>query len=177
MNDKINVFENYLRDNKIKYFYFESNNNQMSITKSLLTYRTGIDLTLLALVIYFTYTIDQKDFYMIPIIGVWVGLLLLIWSDFKYINKIVVDFDSKQIEVRSRNTFKRVISEYVLNDKGVYTFDEISNFSIDKGLMSSANRDIYVLKMKLKDSTQIILASFSKEEQAVYFSHFFGQVI
>jgi hypothetical protein len=177
MNDKINVFENYLRDNKIKYFYFESNNNQMSITKSLLTYRTGIDLTLLALVIYFTYTIDQKDFYMIPIIGVWVGLLLLIWSDFKYINKIVVDFDSKQIEVRSRNTFKRVISEYVLNDKGVYTFDEIANFSIDKGLMSIANLDIYVLKMKLKDSTQIILASFSKEEQAVYFSHFFGQVI
>jgi hypothetical protein len=178
MNDKIKELESFIRDNKIKYFHFESNNNKISLTKTLLTYRTGLDLMLMVLAGYFTYTTNQKNFDMIFTLVVWAILFMLIWSDFKYINKIDFDFDSRQMKVSSRNIFKRLITEYVFRHKGVYEFSEISGFILnDEGLRSKADLDIYVLIMKLKDSKQKVLASFRKEEQALYFSHFFSQSI
>jgi len=173
MKDKvISDFEGYLQKTNIKNISVASSSTEVDITASLLSDRVFIDIALVALAIYGTYTIYDKSFYLIPIIIAWAVLIVIIWLDFNRINNIRVDLLSKKIQVVSRNIFKKLLLK-----QRQYDFSEVDSFAVRSNFSSKADSKKYFVDARLKNKATVALTFFAREEQAHYFAGFMNTLI
>ena len=178
MKDKlIGDFAKYIQTFKIKRIQLSANDSEVIITGNLLINRTYIDITLILFAIYGTYNVDDKSFYLIPILLVWAILIWIIWIDFRAINRIIIDLFTKKIKVESRNLFQRLFLKYIFRKEKQYSFDEVVSFSVCTKVISRAYIDVYLVEVKLRDGTVLPLTSFAKEEQAQAFARFLTSLI
>jgi len=177
MKDKlINDYEGYLQKSRIKNIRMNVNGNEVHIIASILSYKILIDFVLLALAIYGTYDIDDKSFYLIPILIVWAALIVVIWIDFKPINNIKIDLLSKKIQVMSRNIFQQFL-RYILKKEKQFDFDRVTSFIVRSNNSFEINFLRYFIDMEIKNEPNLILTSFTKEEQAHSFARFLTSLI
>jgi hypothetical protein len=178
MKDKLIAdFANYIQTFKIKRIHLSANDSEVIITGNLLIYRTYIDITLILFAIYGTYNVDDKSFYLIPILLVWAVLIWIIWIDFNTINCIKINLVTKKIRVESRNLFQRLFLKYILRKEKQYSFNEVVSFSVRSEFSSKADIDVYLVEVKLGDGTVLVLTSFAKEEQAHGYARFLTSLI
>lgn len=173
MKDKvISDFEGYLQKANIKNIRVASSSTEVDITTSLLNDRMFIDIALVALAIYGTYHIDDKSFYLIPIIIAWAVLVVIIWLDFNRINNIRVDLLSKKVQVVSRNIFKKLLFK-----KQEYDFNEVDSFAVRSNFSSKADSKKYFVDARVRNGATVVLTFFAREEQAHYFVGFMNTLI
>jgi hypothetical protein len=132
---------------------------------------------LVALASYGTYNIDDKSFYLVPICIVYAILIIVIWIDFKPINRIKIYLVSKKIQVISRNLFQRLFIKFILKKENQYEFNEVTSFVVRSNKSSKADFKKYFVDIKLKDRDAAVLISFAKEEQAYSFATFLTDLI
>jgi hypothetical protein len=173
----IGNFQDLIQKSKIKTIKLSANNSEVIVTKKLFTYRIFIDLSIMSLAVYGTYNVDDKNLYQIPIIIVWMILFGVLWMDFDRINKIIINTFSKNIQIISRNIFKRIFLKYILNKNERYSFEDVISFTVDSIYSSKADIETYLVYMNLKGKSTKLLTSFSKEEIAHIFSSFLMNLI
>jgi hypothetical protein len=167
MKDKvIGDFENYVKSSNIKGFRLRTDFMKVQIIPTFWNDRTFTDIGLVALAAYATYSIEDKSFYLIPILLGYTVLMLVIWYDFRRINLISIDLNSKKMEVVSRNVFQRLLIKYLFRGKWEYDFNEIASFITESNSSSKADLKKYFIKVKLKNRDNRLLFGLAKEGQA-----------
>lgn len=127
--------------------------------------------------IYGIYKVDNKKFYLIPIVFACVLIFGMIWYDFRTFNNIKVDLQDKKIEILSRNFIKQIFLKYFLKKKVQYDFDEIDCFIVQSHESTKADFQNHVVLAKLKVSPNITLLSFVKKEHAQQFAVFLTELL
>lgn len=173
----INHFSDYLSSSKIKAIRLSYTKNEVFVTSSLISYRLFIDLIIVILAAYGIYTIDNKDFYLIPIIFVCALIIIKIWIDFRPFNRIKVDITSKKINIISRNIIQQLFLRYILNKHIEYNFNDIDSIAVRSNESTRSDFLIYFVEARLKGKPAIILVSFEKEGWARQFASFFTELI
>ena len=164
--DLISRFNKVLEESKIRTVHLSATNSELYITTSLINSKILLDIGAICAAVYGTYTIQDKDFYLIPIIFLNSILFIAACTDFNPINRIKFDFFSKTIQIRNRNIVNRLFLKYVLRKKQSYDFNEIKSLAARSNESFSAGLLRYFVDLKLKDDSSRALISFEKENQA-----------
>jgi hypothetical protein len=162
----IDDFVNYVASAKIKSFRVYSNFHDVKIVRSVFTYRTYVDIFLISFMIYATVTIDDLNFYMIPVIAAWIFILGMTWLDFRSVNNLVIDVQNKNIQILNRNPLQRLILNSILKKRNRYDFNEISHFKVNSIYKSRATVENYSIELQLKSHDSHVIIKLSKEDQA-----------
>jgi hypothetical protein len=178
MNEKlVDDFVKYVENSKIKSFRVCPNINNIEIVRSVFTYRSYVDIFLIACMIYVTVTIDDPDFYLIPLIAAWIFILGMAWSDFRSINNLVIDIQNRNIQILNRNPLQRLILNLILKKKDLLDFNDIFRFKVDSTYRSRVNMEIYSVHLALKNGDSFVIIKLSEEEQVKRFAGFLNSII
>lgn len=173
----ISRFTKVLEDSKIKNIRFSATYSEVYITPSLINFKILVDIFVTFIAAYGTYSVQDKEFYLIPIIFLNSILFIAICTDFNPINKIKIDFVSKTIQIQNRNIFNRLFLRYILTKKQVYDFDEIKSLVVRSNESFRAGLLRYFIDLKIKDGSSRILISFQKENQANNIARFLTSLL
>ena len=162
-----------LEDCNITNVRLNENDTKIYITTSLLNYKILIDICIICVAGYGLYTIQDKKFYLIPIVFSCLVLAIAICIDFNPINKIEVDLVYKTIKLQNRYFINRLVNRYIINKKETYLFDEIKSFTVRSNESFKSALLRYYIDIRLKNDSKRVLISFQKESQAINIANYF----
>jgi hypothetical protein len=173
----ITDFENYIQSTRIKGLRIRFDYLKVQLIPTFWNDRTFMDMGLIILVAYGTYKVDDKSFYLIPILFGYFVLILAIWYDFLRINTITFDLNSRKMEIASRSTFQRLLIKYVFRGKQGFEFSEISTFISEENSPSKADLKKYLIRVKLKNGDKKLLFGLPREGQANTVAAYLSELI
>ena len=176
-DELVQNFNKVLENSNIKNVRIIWSNSEVYITTSLINYRILLDISAICVALYGTYTIKDKNFYLIPIIAFNSILLVAICMDFMPINRIRVDLFSKVIEKKNRNLLNRPFLRYILGRKNLYKFEEIKEIVVRSNESSNLDLLRYYIDLRLQNDRKCVLISFRKEAQANNVARFLSHLI
>jgi hypothetical protein len=162
----VSSLEKIIEQSKLNHIRVHSKESTVIITPFIINFRILTDIYILIIAAYGIYTVQDKEFYLIPILFVSAVLLIMIAIDFNPINKIKIDFYSKEIEIRNRNIINRLFVKYILKKKRKFSFKEIRSFDIRSNQSFEIALIRYYIDLKVKDESRFAIISFQKQNQA-----------
>jgi hypothetical protein len=155
-----------LKESGIKHIRISSFEKSVCFTPFLINFRIFLDLIMISIATYAVSRIEDKEFYLIPIIFGLGFLIVMTLMDFNSINRIMFDFSSKKFKIQRRIIINRLFIKYVLRKRQIFSLYEIKSFTLRSNESSEVSLLRYYVDLRLKDDSRFVILSFAKEDQA-----------
>lgn len=173
--DFVSKLERVFKESAVRNMAVTTIANGVRIAPGFLNDRIWLDLTLIGSCSYAMCTIEDKTFYLIPILSASCLLMAIILADFLSVNKLDFDFLNKKLCVTNRIWINRPLMKFALKRSEIISFEQIQSFR------ARSNNNIRFprayIDLQLKSGIKYALLSFPNERKALAVSVILNSVL
>jgi hypothetical protein len=168
--------EKTTRDLKIRGVKLSSTDSTVTFIPPIINGRIALDLEIVALAGYAIYTIQDKVFYLIPILFVCCVLAATILMHSLPINRVEFDFFDKTLRIRNRNIINRLYLKYILRMPVNIPFPDIKAFRVRSNDSFEITLLRFYIDLYLVQGNKYVALTFRNEGQALTICAIFNSI-
>jgi len=154
--------QQYVSNAKITAPKFEIDAGRVILISRLVNYNI---ITSIFLLVCSVILIQKNQDLVGPIVptGLLLMMFYLLWFDYNAVNKVEINFDSDQIQVKYRSPFRLLLSFMDQHRQRSFSISSLNGFFYKETLGTPKRFRLYAER---KDIPDVLLIDFSSEEQA-----------